>query len=303
MEKKVVCFGEILWDMLPSGPKAGGAPMNVAYHLRRLGIKSEMISRVGEDEMGRRLTDRLQDMGLSTEYIQIDKEHHTSEVIATIGTDNEVSYDIIAPVAWDFIEYEDRFAKLVSEADILVYGSLVARNATTRDTLYRLVDQAKMRLFDVNLRPPHYTRETLEYLLHRSEIVKLNINEMRIISGWLGNITGDEAVGVALIQQEYGIKEIVLTKGGDGASYYIQNEQHSMKAYPVTVKDTVGSGDSFLAAFLSQKLQVKPIEEMLDFASALGAYVTTQEGANPDYKATDLNRFMWEKYLEKIDWK
>lgn len=115
-----------------------------------------------------------------------------------------------------------------------------------------------------------------------------------VLSGYLG---------IALIQQEYGIGEIVLTKGSDGASYYVHNEQHSMKAYPVIVRDTVGSGDSFLAAFLSQKLQDRPVEEMLDFASALGAYVTTQEGANPDYRPTDLNRFMWESYLEKSAWK
>ncbi len=301
--KKVVCFGEVLWDMLPSGKKPGGAPMNVAYHLNRLGVQSTIISRIGDDEAGRELSSFLESIGLPTENIQIDGKHETSKVMASIGADNEVSYEIIAPVAWDFIQYEERFSTLLQAADVLVYGSLVARNEASRNTLLSLLGKARYRLFDVNLRAPHYTPAVIDQLMQTADAIKLNIHELVTVSGWLGNRSGNEYTGIGLLQDHYGLQEIIVTKGAQGASYYTPNSRHDYPAVSVDVKDTVGSGDSFLAAFLAQKLRGESSEHMLEFATALGAYVTTQSGACPPYSRTDLNRFMWEKYLETIHWK
>jgi len=301
--KKVICFGEILWDILPEGKKPGGAPMNVAYHLNRLGIESYMVSKVGNDRLGEELKGFLTKMGFSTDYIQLDNEHRTSEVIATEGSNHEMNYDIIQPVAWDFISYDHKTATLVEQADLMVFGSLVARDRVTRETLYGLIEHAKRKLFDVNFRAPHYTRETISYLLDKADIVKLNNHELAIISAWLGDTTGKEQEGINRIQDKYGLEEIIVTKGGEGASYYTFTERRDYKAYPVTVRDTIGSGDSFLAAFVAQKLQGKSIDDMLDYAAALGDYVTAQSGANPEYKAADLNRFIWEKKLEQAKWK
>jgi len=299
--KRVVCFGEILWDVLPADRKPGGAPMNVAYHLNRLGVKSTMISRVGDDAIGRELQGFLKDIGLDIEYIQCDDEHRTSEVIATIGENDEVHYEIVFPVAWDFIKYEKRFDSLLEQTDMLIFGSLAARNETTRDTLYQLIDKADFRLFDVNFREPHYTRETVDYLLKHSDTIKLNSNELQIIGGWLGNTADKERDSIQLIQEEYSIKEIIVTKGGQGVSYYTLTERYDYGAYSVKVNDTIGSGDSFLAAFITQKLNGKPIEDMLDYAVALGAYVTSQAGANPAYQIQDLNHFIWKKKLGQQD--
>ena len=301
--KKVVCFGEVLWDMLPTGKKPGGAPMNVAYHLNRLGIHSTIISRVGNDRDGADLNDFLGHIGISTAFLQTDNQYQTSKVLATIGDDNEVKYDIVAPVAWDFIAYEDRFSTLLEEADVLVYGSLVARNETSRNTLLKLLEKAKYRLFDINLRAPHYTPAVIDQLLKKADAIKLNIHELAEVSSWLGNRSGNEYTGIGLLQDHYGLREIIVTKGAQGASYYTPVSRHDYPAVPVQVKDTVGSGDSFLAAFLAQKLRGETSENMLEFATALGAYVTTQSGACPPYSRTDLNRFMWEKYLETIHWK
>ncbi len=301
--KKVVCFGEVLWDMLPTGKKPGGAPMNVAYHLNRLGIHSTIISRVGDDEDGADLNGFLAHIGISTSFVQTDNQYQTSKVLASIGDDNEVKYDIVAPVAWDFIAYEDRFSTLLEEADVLVYGSLVARNETSRNTLLKLLEKAKYRLFDVNLRAPHYTPAIIDQLLRKADAIKLNIHELAEVSGWLGNRSGNEYTGIGLLQDQYGLQEIIVTKGAQGASYYTPLSRHDYPAVPVQVKDTVGSGDSFLAAFLTQKLRGETSENMLAFATALGAYVTTQSGACPPYSRTDLNRFMWEKYLEITHWK
>src|SRR5690606_32228178 len=120
--KKVVCFGEVLWDMLPDGKKPGGAPMNVAYHLNKLGIAGQMISRVGKDAAGEELIQFLTKMGLATDYIQRDDYYKTSEVIARMGENHEMQYTIIQPVAWDFIAYNERLENLVVEADVLVFG-------------------------------------------------------------------------------------------------------------------------------------------------------------------------------------
>jgi len=301
--KKVVCFGEVLWDMLPDGKKPGGAPMNVAYHLNKLGIAGQMISRVGKDTAGEELVQFLTKMGLTTDYIQLDDQYQTSEVIASMGENHEMHYTIVQPVAWDFITYHASLEKLVTDADILVFGSLVARNETTRNTLYQLIEQAAFRLFDVNFRAPHYTQSTIEYLLHQANAVKLNNHELQEIAQWMGQNKQNEEEAIARLQDTYQLAEIILTKGANGASYYTAESRHDYKAYPVTVKDTVGSGDSFLAAFLAQKLLGQSIDDMLDYAAALGAYVTSQAGANPDYKKTDLNRFIWEKQLEQAKWK
>ena len=297
-KKHVVCFGEVLWDVLPDVRKPGGAPMNVAYHLNRLGIQSSMISRIGADRIGKQLKDFLRERDIITDFIQTDFQYPTSEVIASIGEDNEVNYEIVFPVAWDFIEYEEQFDSLIEDADILVYGSLAARNQTSRHTLYQLIDRAKYRLFDVNLRDPHFSKETVTDLLKRSDAVKLNSSELQVISSWLGNISGNEANRIAMIQQEFGISEIILTKGSQGASYYTENERYDYRAYPVEVQDTIGSGDSFLAAFISQKLSGKSVEEMLDYAVALGAFVSSQSGANPPYRIADLHHFVWDKKLK-----
>lgn len=300
--KKVVCFGEVLWDMLPEGKKPGGAPMNVAYHLSRLGLASYMVSRVGDDPLGEELTLFLKKMGLSTDYIQIDADHKTSEVIATEGANHEMSYDIVRPVAWDFIAFDSKTSTLTESADLMVFGSLAARNEVSRHTLYELIEQAKLKLFDVNFRAPHYEQSTVDYLLRKADIVKLNNHELRIIASWFGAERDNEQESINRLQDLYGIGEIIVTKGGEGASYYTLTERYDYKAYSVIVKDTVGSGDSFLAAFVAQKLLGKSIEDMLDFAAALGAYVTAQAGANPDYKPTDLAHFMWQKQLEQLKW-
>lgn len=301
--RKVVCYGEVLWDVLPTGRQPGGAPMNVAYHLNRLGIHSTVISRIGNDAYGEELRAFLQRIGIPVDFLQVDEEYPTSQVLAAIGEDNEVKYNIVAPVAWDFIAYEPELVTLIQDADVLVYGSLVTRNETSRNTLLQLLDKARYRVFDINLRAPHYTPETIDLLLRHADAIKLNSHELAEVSAWLGNRSGNEYTGIGLLQDHYGLQEIIVTKGAQGASYYTPVSRHDYPAVPVEVRDTVGSGDSFLAAFLTQKLRGETSDKILEFATTLGAYVTTQSGACPPYSWKDLNRFMWDKYLEKTHWK
>ena len=297
IKRKVVCYGEILWDNLPTGKKPGGAPMNVAYHLNQLGIESCLISRVGDDTNGREILNFLKSKGLSTEYCQIDHSFPTSTVEVSIAADKEVCYDIVKPVAWDYIEESVALTRLVSEADAFVFGSLAARNSVSYLTVASLLEKAKYRVFDVNLREPHYSPATITHLLRKTNLLKLNIHELNLIATWFNTSCTTEWEKITLLQDEFAIDEIVVTKGSSGATYYTQHAQCNYPAYKVKVNDTVGSGDSFLAAFLSQKLKGESIEGILSYASALGAYVTMHSGACPDYKKYDLDQFIWRNEL------
>lgn len=290
--KHIVCFGEILWDVLPTSKKPGGAPMNVAYHLHQLGLSSTLISRIGRDAAGEELLAFLKTIGLSDQYIQVDETHDTSTVQATVGDDNEVSYDIVAPVAWDFLANEDQLSVLVEQADVLVYGSLASRGPVSRSTLLRLIDAARYRLFDANLREPHYTRETLDLLLGKADTLKLNASELSVLSGRHPEVSVTEEEAVRRLQERYDLAEVIVTKGAEGASYYTGTGQYHYPALPVVINDTVGSGDSFLAAFLAQKMKGKTGYDILKFATALAGYVTTQAGACPPYEIEDIEEFM-----------
>ena len=297
---QVICFGEVLWDNLPEGKKPGGAPMNVAYHLKKMGKSSALISRVGNDQDGKDLLEVIKQLGLSDELCQVDNQYKTSLVEVVITPDHEVKYDIVFPVAWDFIEYEPRLESIIQEAEVLVFGSLVSRNEVSRATLDRLLVLAAYKVFDVNLREPHYDQAHIAHLLHKTDLLKLNIHELNLISGWFGSLE-HEAEKVRLLQQKFNINEVIITKGSNGASYYTSEIQYHYPAYKVEVQDTIGSGDSFLAAFLAKKLSGEYLEGTLDFAVAVGAFITQQAGACPQYSRFDLNRFIWKNQLNELN--
>src|SRR5690606_30668687 len=197
---EVTCFGEILWDVFPGSEKPGGAPMNVAYHLHRLGIKSNIVSRIGNDKRGRSLLDILEGWGLSTQYIQVDTEHDTSEVQAVMDDNEEVKYEIISPVAWDFIEWKTELDARLSTSDAFVFGSLASRNDTTYKTLISMLEKAKYKVFDVNLREPHYNETIIKFLLNQANLLKLNEAELGIISEWTRPGSRPESENIRIIQ-------------------------------------------------------------------------------------------------------
>ena len=143
IKNNIVCFGEILWDVLPAGVMPGGAPMNVAYHLKKLKREPKLITRVGHDEWGKELIQLMEKNEISTDYFQIDYDLGTGKVIANVFDSSNVTYDIIAPVAWDQIQWDNSFEGLVADCDYFVFGSLATRNQKSRQTLYGLLELAK----------------------------------------------------------------------------------------------------------------------------------------------------------------
>jgi len=297
-EPSVVCFGEVLWDVLPDETLPGGAPMNVAYHLNKLGIDTHLISRVGNDDQGRKLLSQLASWQLSTKYCQVDNKFKTSEVIATEGDNFEMTYDILLPVAWDFIKYEESFDSLLEKADALVFGSLAVRNATSEKTLKSLLESAKYKVFDINLRSPHYSTITTRELLKKTDLLKLNGNELMQVASWYDTTVNTPQDAVRFLQDDFNINEIIVTNGSRGSTYITPEGIINQEAYHVEVADTVGSGDSFLAGFLAKKLQGQTVKVALSYAAALASFVTQNHGACPQYTMDELEQF---KKLNEMD--
>lgn len=295
----VVCFGEILWDILPTGTVPGGAPMNVAYHLKKLGIQPALITRIGNDDLGQSLIQLMAKNGIRTDFFQIDKDLSTGIVDAFINPDNEVSYDIVMPVAWDKIAWMESLEKLVSQAVFFVFGSLAGRSGISRTTLFRLMEVANFKVLDINLRAPHYDKNTIDKLLQQKiSLLKLNESELELITGWFSSVT-TQTDRLLYLQDKYQIPNIVVTKGGDGASFNSEGRIYHHPGYPVKVGDTVGSGDSFLAALLSKLYTNVAPNEALRFACAVGALIASYHGACPEYSIDEINPFL-EKDLVTI---
>ncbi len=280
----VICYGEVLWDVFPNQTKPGGAPMNVAYHLNKFGITSKMISRVGTDKYGTDLLQILNGWGIATDNCQVDKVNKTGIVNAIANDDHEMSYIIKENAAWDNIKFSNKHIEQVRNADAFVFGTLITRSEASRKTLYRLLEHASYKVFDINLRPPFYSKEIIEYLLIQCNLLKLNESELKLLNSWSSEWDLAERECVHLIQSLYNIDEVIVTKGSKGATYYDRENEFSFPAQKVEVKDTVGSGDSFLAAFLAKRIQNESVETAMYYATALGAFVTSQDGACPEYQ-------------------
>lgn len=261
--------------------------MNVAIHLSYNNFSPLVISRVGSDDLGKELVSFLQEKDLSTRWIQVGKTHLTGVVKANISDKNEVTYKIVEPVAWDYIQIDAQVAKLVEESDVFLYGSLAARNPTTQETLLQYLKLAKFKVMDVNLRPPYYNPERMKTLLGFADAAKLNHQELEEISGWLG-WSGNEQEQMQAMKEHFNLQLLVVTRGERGAAALTDAGYEEHEGYKVEVEDTIGSGDAFLATFLKNYLQQEPVQKALAEACLVGAYVATQKGATP---RIDLSKF------------
>ncbi len=290
----VVIFGEILWDVLPTGAKPGGAPMNVAYHLHKLGQQPALISRIGLDDYGRDLLEFLEGHGLDTNYIQLDGEHGTGIVPASPNEHGEMQYEIVKNVAWDYIGRRQPNVEMTKQVPYFVYGSLAARSRRSKTTLFQLLENANTKVLDINLRPPHYNKRIISELLEKADMIKMNQAELEMITGWYSDFKNVEE-RMAVIQDRFQIDTLIVTLGGEGAVLNANGQTFRHPGFKVELADTVGAGDSFLAAVISQLINKKPPAQALDFASALGALVASKTGGCPAYEIKDILNMMRRK--------
>ena len=286
----VICFGEVLWDMLPEGPQPGGAPLNVAYHLNKRGVKANIFSKIGNDLYGQQLSSLIHSWGIGRDFLQIDTKYPTSQVLAKMnGT--EASYEIVFPVAWDFIERVNGSGPIINNSTYFIYGSLASRSEFTRSTLFDLLENDCIKVFDINLRPPFVSRDLLGTLLTKADIVKFNQAELEMVQSVFGGSFSNEVSQIRFIQEKFSVPEIIVTKGEFGASYHKNQAVYHAWGNEVKVHDTIGSGDSFLAAFIAGHFLNQEPQEIIKDAVAMGAFIATKKGGCPDYKIQEYKEF------------
>jgi fructokinase len=284
MSHKVVIFGEMLWDCLPSGPVAGGAPMNVALNLHQLGLESRLISAIGNDADGRNLLEFLNSFEIPTDLIQTNLEHETSKVLVDNSDPENIKYTIVSPVAWDFIQWNEEMDQAVEDADAFVFGSLGVRNTESLKTLLHLLHHPVLRIFDANLRPPFYDFEVIETLLGYADVLKINEDELEIFADYFKTEPTVESL-CSHLDQHFPMEIICVTRGSKGALIYQKSVITEHQGYKVKVEDSIGAGDAFLSGFVKTYLDDKSPEEILDYACKIGAFVATQKGGTPRYSA------------------
>jgi fructokinase len=290
--KSIICFGEVLWDVLPAGKKLGGAPLNVALRAQSLGHEAAMISSIGKDSIGDELAKEIESHGGSLEHIQVNSNFATSEVLVELDEKGSATYEIKMPCAWDSIALLERDIEAVKASDALIYGSLVARNSTSRETLFAILDHARFKVFDVNLRPPHYTPERILSLMKPADFVKFNDDELYEICSHLGFHDKSLEACIRFISEQTGTDQICVTLGKDGAVLFYKNRLYYNPGYKVKVADTVGAGDSFLASIISQLLNGIDPQNAIDFACAVGSIVASKNGANAEVSTSELKAMM-----------
>ena len=292
---RVVSFGEILWDKLPSGKVPGGAPLNFAYRLNSFQNSLSIISKVGDDSLGKGLTEFLNKNGLDAEHIQISKIYKTGEVNVSIDKNGIADYDILNPVAWDDISLNLKNIELTKNSSVFVFGSLICRNMTSRRTLKELLKIAPFKLFDINLRSPYYNMNLIEELMLSSDFIKFNYEEIEEISTIYINKKATLENMIETISEKTKTKNICVTMGEKGACYYTNNSFYYQDGFKINVLDTVGAGDSFLATLVEGILNKTKPQEILKKACAVAALVASKEGATPKVSMTEINDLLVKK--------
>ncbi|GAA4300803.1 carbohydrate kinase family protein [Aestuariibaculum suncheonense] len=289
---KIVCFGEVLWDVFPTHKKIGGAPLNVANRLQALGNDVTMISAIGQGNNGAKLLNYIKEVGIDSSCIQVHNEYKTGKVKVMLNDKGSASYDIKYPRAWDKIRLTEINKNAVKNSDAFVFGSLAARDESSRNTLFKLIGLAKYKIFDLNLRPPYYTKELLTKLMNEADFIKFNDDELYEVSKLLDSKYLSLEQNIRYIAEKTNTKHICVTKGHHGAVLLYNDKFYYNSGYLIKVIDTVGAGDSFLGSLISQLLNEVNTQEAIDFACAVGAMVAQSEGANPVLLRSEIDTFI-----------
>lgn len=283
----VVGLGELLWDLLPSGAQLGGAPVNFAYHVARLGDRGVVATRVGDDERGREALARLRQVGLPTDAVQIDPDpaHPTGTAVPVLDEQGQAAHwTITAGVAWDDLAWTPAWQVLAAEADAVCFGSLAQRSARSRATIARFLDATRpeaLRIFDVNLRQAFYSAEVLAESLGRARIAKLNDQELPEVTRLLGLGGAGEVDRARRLLRAFSLALVCVTRGARGSLLVTPTETSAHPGFPTPVVDTVGAGDAFTATLTHHWLRGASLAAIGEAANRQGAWVAARAGATP----------------------
>jgi fructokinase len=318
MNSNVIGVGEVLWDLLLTGPKLGGAPANFAYHAHALGAQTQVITRVGKDDYGREIIRRFHEMGLPETGVQVDEIAPTGTAKVALSGDGLAHFTIQENVAWDHIAVTPEALAAAREADAICFGSLAQRCEPSRNTIQHLVAATlpgALRVFDINLRQRFYSRDVIEQSLQLANVLKLNDDELPTLAAMF-NLTGsaeDDSCGadtpvrvfaarqpsartrvsapheiehqIECLAHTFSLRVVALTRGANGSLLYQKHNDEARwsdcPSRPVKVVDTVGAGDSFTAALVLGLLRKMDLDEINTIANEVARYVCSQPGATP----------------------
>ena len=286
MEKKryVVGLGELLWDLLPSGKRLGGAPANFAYHVSQFGLKGLAISAVGQDALGEETIQELERKQLLAYIERV--EYPTGRVNVQLDEAGIPLYDIQQDVAWDNIPFTEKLREIAENTQAVCFGSLAQRSPQSRVAIQAFLaslpaDDDVLRIYDINLRTPFYSKEVIDLSLSAANVLKVNDEELPILANYYNLPQISPLEQCELLRQRFNLRLVIYTCGANG-SYVISEEGVSSQPTPkVSVVDTVGAGDSFTASFCAALINGSPISEAHAIAVKVSAFVCTQQGAMP----------------------
>ncbi|MGA7859057.1 MAG: carbohydrate kinase [Terracidiphilus sp.] len=300
----ILGIGELLWDILPEGPRTGGvaidgsssvgllggAPANFTVMAGRLGNHAVILSRIGRDQLGRKAVELLDPLPADSSHLQVDPTHETGRVTVAFK-DGQPEYIIHQPAAWDSMELSDEWVQMAERADAICFGSLAQRSVESRQTIQTLAAQTSsscVRVFDVNLRPPYYSGEVVQESLELATVVKMNEAEMPLVLALLGLPEEDDPVpatlrmGAERLLAEFpSLQMVAVTCGGHGSLLVTRDEWHQHPGIPVKVADTIGAGDAFTAAMTHYLLRGASLETLNEAGNRWGGWVASQPGAMP----------------------
>lgn len=281
MSKKIVAFGELVWDIFHDGKRLGGAPVNLVYRVNTLGDQGYLLSRVGDDDLGKEALQMLKKLNITDEQVQMDSVFPTGTATVRIGNEGRPDYQIEPDMAFDHIELSAEALKLVKEADCLCFGTLVQRYGISKNTLKELINEAPsiLKFLDLKLRKNCYTRQVIENSLHSANILQVKENELYLLKNEL-SLFEFESRGLAQeLASEYDIDIVLVTRSKAGAfALHRSGEFHEDRGYVIDLVDTVGSGVAFSAGFLNVYLETRDMEAALHFGNAAGALTAETHG-------------------------
>lgn len=281
----VALFGEVLADVFPERSVLGGAPFNVARHLKAFGLNPVLITRTGNDALRDELLQTMVASGMETVGVQCDQNRPTGQVKVHFEAGTH-RFEILPEQAYDHIHATvARMVALSVHPRLVYFGTLAQRHAASRSALKMLLNSTSVpTFFDVNLRAPWYDAQILRRSLRQADTVKLNDEEMAVLAD-LFALPGDTLAGHArAFMQMFDIGQVLVTCGGKGA-WLVQRKGEDVSMIPngapISVVDTVGAGDGFSAVFILGKLQGWPVELTLARAHEFAAAICTLRGAAP----------------------
>ena len=299
MNSNVVGVGEVLWDLLLTGPQLGGAPANFAYHAHALGAQAQVITRVGKDDYGREIIRRFHQMSLPETGVQVDETAPTGTAKVTLSGDGLAHFTIQENVAWDLMAATDEAVAVARRADAICFGSLAQRCESSRNTIQHLVAATPpdaLRVFDINLRQQFYSRGVIEESLQLANVLKLNDDELPTLAAMF-SLTGSAENQIKQLAETFSLRLVALTRGANGSLLYQKHNDNNevrrsdCRSRPVKVVDTVGAGDSFTAAMVMGLLRKMDLDEINTVANEVARYVCSQPGATPTMPVEFAQRF------------